>query len=242
MDVELPTLRGRPSTAFRYNVTLQNDGAEDLVVNLGSEAPAGFVVTFDLSGQDVTDIPLAAGESKRLTVEARPRADIQGGTYPIAIRAQGGGAQAAADLVAEVSGEAALTVTTLDGRLSGQVDAGSETPLQVIIRNSGTAPAADIALSASQPSGWTVTFNPERIDQIPAGGEAEITVNVQPSDNAIAGDYVTTFTARAEGGISESAEFRITVLTPTLWGMSGVALIALAVAVVGIAVMRFGRR
>ena len=45
----------------------------------------------------------------------------------------------------------------------------------------------------------------------------------------------------AEGG-SESADFRITVRTSTLWGVVGIALIAVAVAVVAAAVFRFGRR
>ncbi len=40
----------------------------------------------------------------------------------------------------------------------------------------------------------------------------------------------------------ETAEFRITVRTSTLWGVAGIALIALAVGVVGLAVVRFGRR
>lgn len=51
-----------------------------------------------------------------------------------------------------------------------------------------------------------------------------------------------TFTARPEEGASDSAEFRVTVLTSTLWGLVGVALIAIAVVGVGMAVMRFGRR
>jgi uncharacterized membrane protein len=48
--------------------------------------------------------------------------------------------------------------------------------------------------------------------------------------------------ARPDEGASESTEFRVTVLTSTLWGLVGVALIAVAVFGVGMAVMRFGRR
>jgi uncharacterized membrane protein len=53
---------------------------------------------------------------------------------------------------------------------------------------------------------------------------------------------MVTVSARPEDGNSESADFRITVLTSTLWGVAGVALIAVAVVVVGLAVARFGRR
>lgn len=51
-----------------------------------------------------------------------------------------------------------------------------------------------------------------------------------------------TARVRSDGGVSKSADFRITVLTSTLWGVVGIALIAVAVMVVGLAVVRFGRR
>ena len=51
-----------------------------------------------------------------------------------------------------------------------------------------------------------------------------------------------TINARPIESKMEAAEFRITVRTSTLWGLVGIGLVALAVAVVGIAVVRFGRR
>ncbi|MGT2466402.1 NEW3 domain-containing protein [Mesorhizobium atlanticum] len=37
--------------------------------------------------------------------------------------------------------------------------------------NSGSAPARDLKLSASPPSGWKVTFNPETVDEIAPGAD-----------------------------------------------------------------------
>ena len=42
--------------------------------------------------------------------------------------------------------------------------------------------------------------------------------------------------------MSESLDYRATVVTSTLWGLVGVALVAVAVLVLGFAVNRFGRR
>jgi len=53
---------------------------------------------------------------------------------------------------------------------------------------------------------------------------------------------MVTMRAKPADGTTESAEFRITVATSTIWGIVGIALIAVAVGVVSIAVMRFGRR
>ena len=242
LKADLPTLRGKPSGSFSYNVTLRNEGSEDLSVNLSADAPAGFDVSFTLAGQDVTDVPVAANESKQLSVSAKPRSDIQGGSYPIKIIAQGGGAQATTTLTADVTGEATLDITTPDGRLSGQAYAGKETPLKITVKNTGSAPANSIQLSASSPSGWTVDFNPKQIDQIAAGQSQDVDVKVTPSDKAVAGDYMMTITGNSSDGASKSVDFRVTVLTSTLWGIAGVGLIAVAVGVVGLAVMRFGRR
>lgn len=241
-NAELPTLRGNPDTTFRYNATLKNEGDEDLTVNLVADSPPGFQVNFKLNSQDVTNIPLSANESKRLSIEAQAFSDMPAGTYPIKVMAQGGQAQADLSLSAEVTGQTQLTVTAPDGRLSGQAYVGNVTPLKLIVQNTGSAPARNVELSASQPNGWDVKFEPKTISEVGAGKQVEVTANVEPADQSVAGDYVITVRAKQEDGASKSADFRITVLTSTLWGIVGVGLIAVAVVVVGLAVMRFGRR
>ncbi|MFQ6015104.1 MAG: NEW3 domain-containing protein [Anaerolineae bacterium] len=241
-DVELPTLKGTPTTTFRYDATLRNEGDEDLTVNLAADAPEGFRVSFRLSGKEVTSLPLKANESKRLNIEVRPFAEIPAGEYPITVLAQGGEVQATIDLTAEVTGRPDLSVTAPDGRLSGRAYAGRETPLKIIVRNTGSAAARNVELSASEPPGWSVEFEPKQIAEIAAGEQVEVRARLRPAEKAVAGDYMVTIRARGEGGSSKSAEFRITVLTSTLWGVVGIALIAVAVVVVGLAVMRFGRR
>ncbi len=242
LTTDLPTLRGAATTTFRYNVTLKNEGDTETTVNLQAEAPQGFVVSFKYIGQEVTSLPVGANESKQISVEARAYTQISAGNYPITVVAQGGETQASLSLVAEVTGQPDLTLRTPDERLSSQIYTGRETPIQIVVQNNGTAPALNVELSASPPSGWSVRFEPEQIAEIPAGQQVEATMHIRPADKAIAGDYMLTVRAQPEGGGYESADFRITVLTSTLWGVVGVALIAVAVAVVALAVVRFGRR
>jgi uncharacterized membrane protein len=242
LSVELPTLKGGPDATFRYNATLKNEGDQDMTVNLVADTPLGFQVDFKLSGQDVTSIPLAANESKKLSVEAKAFPDTPAGTYPINILAQGNDTQATLDLTAEVTGQPELTVTAPDGRLSGQAYVGNVTSLKLVVQNNGSAPARNIELSASSPNGWQVDFEPKQLADVEAGKQVEVTANLHPADQAIAGDYVVTVRAKPEEGPTKSADFRITVLTSTMWGIVGVGLIAVAVVVVGLAVMRFGRR
>lgn len=242
LSVDLPTLRGSATTTFRYDATLKNEGDEETTVNLQATAPQGFLVSFKYLGQDVTSLPVGANESKRISIEARAYTQIPAGTYPIEVAAVGGESQASISLVAEVTGQPDLTIRTPDERLSTQVYTGKETPIQLLVQNTGSAPALNVELSASPPSGWSVRFEPERIPEIPVGQQVEITMHVKPADKAVAGDYMLTVRARPQDGGYESADFRITVLTSTLWGVVGIALIAIAVLVVAWAVMRFGRR
>jgi uncharacterized membrane protein len=63
-----------------------------------------------------------------------------------------------------------------------------------------------------------------------------------PSSKAIAGDYMTTFSANGTGSAASSADIRVTVSTSTMWGIIGVAIVAIALLIAVGAVARFGRR
>lgn len=243
LKAELPVLRGKPTTTFRYNLTVQNEGDEDLVVNFLAETPQFFSTVFKSGTQEVTSIPLEANASERIAVEVNSTLDtIPAGSYPFTITAQSDETQASMQLVAEVVGEATIRLTTPDSRLSGEARAGEQTTYRLLVQNNGSAQAHNISLGSTPPRGWEVTFEPESIEVIEPGEQIEVTARVQPPEQALAGDYMITFRATPEGGSSKSVEYRITVRTSTLWGVAGIGLVAVAVGVVGVAVSRFGRR
>jgi uncharacterized membrane protein len=242
LSADLPTLRGKPDGTFRYNATLKNEGDEDLNVDLLADAPTGFTVKFSSGGQDVTTLPLEANATKSVSVEVSPLYKMDAGDYPVNVQAQAGEAQASLALTAEVVGESDVSLTTPDSRLSGDVQAGKDTTISLLLENTGSAAAEAITMSATAPNGWTVDFEPKEVPELAAGSQIPVTAHVQPADKAIAGDYVISFSAQPKDSSIESIDYRATVRTSTLWGITGIALIALAVAVVGLAVNRFGRR
>jgi len=125
--------------------------------------------------------------------------------------------------------------------VSTRASAGKQTPVPIVITNTGTAPADDVDLSGSAPSGWKVDFNPKSVDRIAPNASKEVQALITPTDKAIAGDYVTTISASARGE-SASTDFRVTVTTSTMWGIAGVGIIGIALLVMVGAVARFGRR
>lgn len=243
-ETDFPTIRGGSESAFNFSVNVKNEGDDDLSVSFTSDAPREFVVTFKSAGKDITNLPtdIKAGSSVKIDIAATPLTALAVGTYPFTLTAQSDTVTASTQLTAEVVGQPQLTLTTPDGRLSGKATINKQNQIKLVLRNTGNSPAAGVKLSVSAPSGWVVNLNPETVVEVPANQEIEVIADVKPADNAIAGDYVVTFRAQPNQSASKSVEFRITVQTSTLWGAVGIGLIAVAVAIVGMAVTRFGRR
>lgn len=242
VEVDLPVLNGTSSSNFTYRLKLTNDAEEDVMAALAYEAPEGFRVTFKTSGQEVTSVPVAAGETKNVDVTAKATGLMPAGEYPIRVFVQAGDFGGSADLTAVMTGQPELAISGLDGRLSGKANAGRETPLEIIVQNTGTAAAENVRLEASPPASWDVTFEPATIPVLDPNQQVQVVARINPPQQAVAGDYMLNLRVVPEGGLSETADFRITVTTSTVWGVVGLVLIAAALGVVAVAVGRFGRR
>ena len=243
LTAELPILRGSATSSFKYRLTLKNDSDQDVLINLEAQAPKGAQVTFTpaFGSQQVTSLPVKASESKDLDVDVSLQKQTPAGTYPVTVRASGGEARAEIKLTIEVTGRADLTLSTPEGRLSMTANSGRDTPLKLVVQNTGSAPARNVEFSASEPTGWTVKFEPQRLDEIAPNAKQDITATIRPSGKAVSGDYMLPLRANA-GDLSASTDIRVNVVTSTLWGIGGIALVAIALAVVGLAVSRYGRR
>jgi len=244
LTTTLPSLRGTATTAFKYKMTVNNDSGRDATVNLSADAPKNFQVAFTeaYGSQQITGLPIEAGKSKDVEAALTIPRETPAGDYKLVLRAKTGAASAELPVSLTIVGHPSLSLSGEGGRLSGEAYAGQDGELTVIVRNDGSEAAHDIELSATTPDGWKSSFDPKKVAQIPAGGRQEVKVALTPSAKAIAGDYQATIRASAAGGLSESANFRITVLTSTLWGAIAIAIIAIALMVVVFAVARFGRR
>jgi uncharacterized repeat protein (TIGR01451 family) len=211
--------------------------------NLSARTPDGFQTKFKrgYGSEEITGLPINAGSSENITLEVVPSRTTAAGRYPIAVRLSGGDKSAEAILSVEVTGEPQLRMVGPQERLSGDAVAGQESSFTFTLVNSGSAPATDVEMSASPPSGWSVTFEPKQIASIAPNQTREVNVKIKPSERAVAGDYMVTLRSNGSG-LSESVQFRTTVRTSTIWGAAGIGVIAAAVLILGGAVMRYGRR
>jgi uncharacterized repeat protein (TIGR01451 family) len=239
----LPSLRGTPRSSFEYTVTVGNDSGKDLTVALSAQGPANFQTTFTegYGSNEISSIPIEAGQTKDIKVKVTPPRDVKAGDYPVLVKVAAEGATAELRVTLQVSGQGKLALSTKEGRLSGEATVGKTSDYTLVVTNDGTAPIEEVEMSGSVPAGWKVEFNPKSIAAIAPNEKKEVQAQVTPSDKAIAGDYVATFRAGGRGE-SASADFRITVTTSTIWGIVGIGIIAVALLVLLGAVARFGRR
>jgi uncharacterized membrane protein len=243
LEAQLPALRGTPKSSFEYQLDVKNDSGRNLVIALSAQAPRNFETSFteQYGSQELSSIPVDAGASKTVKLKVRPPSNIGANRYPIVAKATAEDATAEATLALEISGQPRLTLAGRDGVLSARAEAGKEASIPIVIENTGTAPADEIELSGTAPSGWKVAFEPKTIDRIAPGEKKEVQALVTPPDKAIAGDYAPTFNVSSRGETA-SQQFRITVGTSTMWGIAGAGIIAVALLIMVGAVARFGRR
>jgi uncharacterized repeat protein (TIGR01451 family) len=243
IKTKLPSLMGTPKSAYEYTLSVSNDSGKDLTVAMSAQAPANFQTAFTegYGTNEISSIPIEAGQSKDIKVKVTPPRDVKAGNYPVLVKVAAEGATADQRVTLQISGQGRLALTAKDGRLSGEAQVGKTAEYTLVVSNDGTAPLEEVELSGSVPTNWKVEFNPKTIPSVAPNEKKDVQVSVTPSDKTIAGDYVASFRANAKGE-SSNADFRITVTTSTLWGIVGVGIIAVALLVLLGAVARFGRR
>ncbi len=243
LQPQLPELRGSSRSSFEYQVAVKNDSGKKLLVSLAAQAPQNFDTSFtEVYGtQELTALPLDPGQSKDVKLKVRPPSTIGAGRHRVVMRVAAEDASATTDLTLDITGQPKLDISGREGLVSARASAGNETTIPVLVTNSGTAPAEQVELSGSGPSGWKVAFEPKVLERLAPNENKEVQALVTPPPKAIAGDYVATMRASARGETASST-FRITVTTSTMWGIAGAGIIGIALLIMVGAVARFGRR
>lgn len=240
---KLPSLRGSPKSNFEYALTIKNDSGRNLTASFAADAPADFETSFTeaYGTQELSSIPIEAGQSKDIKLKVRPPSSVDAGHFPVTVTVNADDAFAKTELALDVVGQPQLQIAGREGLLSARAVAAKQSSVPIVVTNSGTAPADNVTLNASAPTGWKVTFEPATIERLVPGKDAEVQALITPSDKSLAGDYMVTMRANSRGE-SASSQFRIAVSTSTVWGIAGAGVIGVALLLMLGAVVRFGRR
>ena len=236
-----PGLRTPAGEEVTFDVELSNGTPADLEFELTPSAPAGWNITAELSGQaQASVVQVEAGGTETIDVAVTPPITAEAAQYPVTLQASAPGTTVETEMVVEVTGSYSLEMTTPDQRLNAEVTVGSSSDFQIILANTGTADLDVVTVGVTPPSGWEVAFDNQEVS-IPAGETVPVTATITPSEEAVAGDYVISFTATHEQADAEM-EIRTTVNPSAVWGIVGIVVIALTLAGLAWVFRRFGRR
>jgi uncharacterized membrane protein len=242
LTTDFPILQGASTTTFTFNLKLTNGSAEDLTYAVNAVGPEGWQTEATLTGQaQAANAIVTAGGTSNISVKVTPPEAAAAADYQIAVNATAGSQTIPLDLTVKITGSYELSLTTEGGLLSGHGSAGSATEQKFKVENTGTVDLANVAVSATAPTGWTVTFDKETIESIAAGKSEDVVATITPSGDAIAGDYSISFKASNQQA-NDSAEFRWTVETSPLWFLVGIGLIAAVAVGLWWVFQRYGRR
>ncbi|MBS3680568.1 hypothetical protein KGF86_10100 [Ornithinibacillus massiliensis] len=239
--IDQPNMQGHTDSTFEYNTTLKNQTAEEQHYSLTSKAPNGWNTEFKVDGKAVTSVTLEPNEEKKIEIVVTPANNAKSDTYKIPVSAQSGGTSSEIELEAVITGTYGLTLTTPDGVLSDDITAGGDTVVDLVVENTGSVDLTDINLKSTTPPKWEVEFDTDTISTLKAGENATVKATLKAPKDAIAGDYVTTFSA-SSAEASSDANFRISVKTSTAWGFAGFGIILVVVGGLYSIVRKYGRR
>lgn len=240
---QYPELQGPGTASFKFNTELKNNSGEEQSYSLAAQAPDGWNVTFTPSSGDnqIASLSVESGKTEGLYVGIDPPASVTAGKYTITCTATSANETLSADLSVIITGTYSIELSTPTGMLNADAYAGSESPVDLVVTNTGSADLTDLTLTASAPSSWSVRFDQSSIDKIAAGETRQVTAYIKPGSEAITGDYSVTINA-ANNQADGTTALRVTVKTPTAWGIVGVVIIVLLIVILLYIFKKFGRR
>lgn len=236
-----PNMQGNSKSTFTFSATLKNQTADQQLYALMANAPRGWNVVFKPNYKQATSAQVEANATENISIDINPAANVQAGTYKIPVRATTSSTSADIELEVVVTGSYDIELTTPRGLLSAEITAGDMKRIDLLVRNNGSAELKDVQLTASKPVDWEVTFEPSKIEKLTAGGTTNVTATIKASGKALPGDYVTKMTAKTPE-VNTTAEFRISVHTPMIYGWLGILIIVLVLGGVYYLFRKYGRR
>jgi len=257
-DTVYPEIQAEAGTAYEFTFKVTYDigdepyGLEedvtDKVFDIIVEYPDGWFAAATPAYQkevEITAVKLKNATEENLRVVALPLIDMEPGEFDIKVTIKStiedDPLEGSTELTAIVTSTYKMDLKTKSGRLSTEVTSGKDNHYKLIITNNGSSNIENISLNSNEPQGWKISFDTEEIEVLEAGEDIEIDANISPADKAIAGDYVVKFSASSDNA-EDDIELRITVETPTIWGIIGIAVIVIVIVGVAFIFARLGRR
>lgn len=230
-----PSLKGTAVATFEFDVDLRYEGKAPRVFELKAIPPSGWRASIQ-SGyerKEISSIRIDPGraypESVKVILTPPLWKLADPGEYLVVLEASSPPLKDRIELKAVITAKYEILLETPTGRLNVNATAGKDNFMSIILKNIGTGEIDKITFTSEKPTGWSITFKPDKVEALAPLQQTDIEVNIKPPAKTIAGDYMVTLKA-SNKEVFDSLDIRVTVLTPTIWGWVGVAIVVLVIA------------
>ena len=237
--------------SLTFNLTLHNNTPRDTTFTFSTQQPDGWQVNAQPGGSSqATSLQVAAASTGSVTVNVAAPSTATAGDYKVEVDTASDGSVQPDPVILPVTITGTYTVSltqTSDETLQTSAQPGAGKAYVWVVQNTGSGPLANLTVSATPPTGWTVTFDAATIPSLAPGKSQNVTATITPSGNAVAGDYTIAFNASAPSsgsipGATASQTVRVTVQVGLNWLVVGGAIILLVLVGLSWVFGRFGRR
>ncbi len=248
LSCKYPVLTGVSGHIFEFLVGPKYMGKKDRVFELTWEEPPKWAVaiTGKYETEEIKSVTMKVFEPvpPEFKIRFGPVAghEPEPGEYVLALTVVSEEVTETIELKAIVTARYEFEMLTATGRLNTEVTAGEDNHLSIVVINRGSAAVEDVSFLSSKPEGWSITYNPDRIESLGEGLMQEVDVVITPPRKTIAGDYAITLSSEGKPELFDSLELRVTVLTPTIWGWVGIIIVVVVIAGLAVLFRQLGRR
>lgn len=237
--------------SLTFNLTIRNNTPRDTTFTFSTQQPDGWNVSAQPGGSSqATSLQVAAASTGSVTVNVTSPSTVAAGDYTVEVDTSSDGSiqPDPIKLPVTITGSYTVTLTqTQDETLQATAQAGAGKQYVWVVQNTGSGPLNGLTISATPPTGWTVTFDTPTIATLAPQKSQNITATITPAGTAVAGDYNVPFSISSTASANVPAAtanqtVRVTVQVGLNWLVVGGALIVLVLIGLSWVFGRFGRR
>jgi uncharacterized membrane protein len=242
ITTKFPEVTVEAGGVVQYHITVSNLGDMNRLLFLSIVPPSDWKAVFKSGDLEISRLDIAAGSSEDLIIKVTPPSTVSLDTYdlPVQIKSESGVVFAEIDLKATITGSHKLYLSL--STLMTSTTSGDSASFTATVTNTGFSSLTVIGLDVEVEEGWDVKITPTQVDLLKPQESFSFKVVIETPEDTVSGDYLVTLTALSDQVDSSPMQVRLTVNTPTEWGIYGFGIAIIIIIALVLVFKKFKRR
>jgi uncharacterized membrane protein len=242
VSTKFPEVTIEAGEVIQYHITVSNLGDINRLLSLSIVPPADWKAVFKSGDIEISLLAIAAGGSEDLIIEVTPPSTVSLDTYdlPVQIKSESGVVFAEINLKATITGSHKMYLSL--STLLTSTTSGDSASFTATVTNTGFSTLSVVGLEVEAEDGWDVEISPVQVDLLKPQESFSFNVVIDTPKDTLSGDYLVTLTGLSDQAESNEMQVRVTVNTPTEWGIYGFGLALIIIVALVLVFRKFKRR